>query len=808
MKKKFPWFFLTLMVLLAGMTAVIVPVVTTLNLSGTAARDNFQRFMISPMETIALQEAKKLDPGYDWIQIVDEDPSEAVRESVRSSVNTNLQQVYNYFSSDSNLCWVITYGGRNYRHNWKEEYYDSSASTLDTVISTRNNDQVLIESSDGQSYAGTNFVNSQYIPVPDTLVPVQRLEEQGNEYEYQLSLPSDFTIRFYIPARIEANGGRIANMIYSAGQARSTVLCLAGSTVVIGLFVLLCNKNAEKNTPVFRQLIGMKAFFAWILLGLLLSFGIYGTFGITEVTATGNMRNILYQEGFSSLQLRWIMPVITYGMWFVILNVISLCLLYAKYIFAFGIWRYLKEDTLTAALFGRSMRRVNDASRLEFGNWSWRKVWPVIVEGALFAIVTLTLAFQFMGVFGLVVVLLFELAGVLLLARRILFLLQRDYAITLQTARQMAMDQLEIPPRQVGSFQPIYDALMNISDGVQLALKDAIASQNMKTQLISNVSHDLKTPVTGIKSYAELISLSSSLDEIHEYSRRLDSYTERLTRLIQDLFDVARASSGDIQLQPVLINLTELVEQVLADWVEPLEEKNLSLVTHLIPDAPVEVDAEKIVRVIENLLGNLRKYALQGTRVFVTLQEIPGQYLLIFKNVSSAPLDFNPDEITERFVRGDKSRHQTGSGLGLAIVKSFMEVHGGSCTIEVDGDVFKCILGFPKAQRPQSPSQEESVQLLDQQIQAAEQQDPDGQTALKAEEISPAVQEEEADLAGLENIMIGMSNPEVQNPDVQTAPSAVQSEPLPHPEIPEEARESSQTSQAAAAAVQKQPAEK
>ena len=790
MKKKFPWFFLLLIAVLCALTAVVVPVVTSLRLS-SSERIALQNYITSPMERIALEEAKQLDPSYQWIDILDEDSNENAAAYIRSAVSNENQQIYNYFASDSNLSWIVTWNGNTYRHNWKNEYGEDANSTMDMVVSSSSDASVKIRSTLGMDTSDQLFNNMSYITVPEALVPSERIEQEGNEYTYVLHLPADFSIRFYIPARIEANGGRIAEMIYEIGDSSGLTICLLGSSMVLAILILLINKNQERITPIFRQMIHVKALYVWMLLVALLAVGLLGVPALTSLIATGSLRNLLYGEGFSSLQLRWLIPAAAYGSWFALLFVISLAMLYVKYIFAFGLMRYLREDTLMSSLFGRSLRKMEGIGKVEFGNWTWRKVWPLILEGSLFLLLSCGLVYALFGLPLMLLVFVCEVAAVMLIARRMLYLLQKDYQVTVQTAREMAMNQLEIPPRQVGTFQSLYDSLINISQGFQIALKDAITSQNMKTQLISNVSHDLKTPVTGIKTYAELITQTDDLNAIHEYSRRLDTYTERLTSLIQDLFDVARATSGDIQLHPVKINLTELVEQVIVDWEEDLEAKNLSIVTHLIPNAPVEVDTEKIVRVIENLLGNLRKYALQGTRVFVTLQAVGDNFLLVFKNVSATPLDFNPDEITERFTRGDKSRHQTGSGLGLAIVKSFMEVHGGSCTIEVDGDVFKCLLLFPRAK---DADPEEPAALLQEEMNLdVAQEEPEQKDSLneplRQEQPDPEPDEQEQEPAAypvLENIMIGMPAEEEDETEESVLVQADNAGII-HPEIPIEA---------------------
>lgn len=179
----------------------------------------------------------------------------------------------------------------------------------------------------------------------------------------------------------------------------------------------------------------------------------------------------------------------------------------------------------------------------------------------------------------------------------------------------------------------------------------------------------------------------------------MNQYTDRLSILITDLFEVSKANSGNIDLEYSDINIIEFMEQVCAENEELLQAKNLQLVTNL-PEKEIHVclDGNKTYRIFENLFTNISKYALENTRVFLDVKDIGNSVVIIMKNTSKEPLDFDSD-ITERFVRGDKSRHEAGSGLGLAIVKSFTEVQNGTFMIETDGDLFKSILSFRKPQK-------------------------------------------------------------------------------------------------------------
>ena len=190
---------------------------------------------------------------------------------------------------------------------------------------------------------------------------------------------------------------------------------------------------------------------------------------------------------------------------------------------------------------------------------------------------------------------------------------------------------------------------------------------------------------------------SISEEDKKSYLERLNQYTDRLSILITDLFEVSKANSGNIALEYSDINIIEFIEQVCAENEELLQAKNLQLVTNL-PEKEIHVclDGNKTYRIFENLFTNISKYALENTRVFLDVKDIGNSVVIIMKNTSKAPLDFDSD-ITERFVRGDKSRHESGSGLGLAIVKSFTEVQNGTFMIETDGDLFKSILSFHKS---------------------------------------------------------------------------------------------------------------
>ena len=240
------------------------------------------------------------------------------------------------------------------------------------------------------------------------------------------------------------------------------------------------------------------------------------------------------------------------------------------------------------------------------------------------------------------------------------------------------------------------------------AVQEETKSQNMKTELISHVSHDLKTPLTCIKNYIVLLEDDTLTNEQRqEYLNNVKQYANRLNTLIEDLFEVSKVNSGNIQLEMIDLNIVALIEQSKAEYAELLAESDLTIIaSYENPEITVHLDGNKTYRIFENLFTNIGKYAMKHSRVYIDVKEDEENVYIEFKNISAVQMNFTSDEIVERFVRGDKSRHESGSGLGLAIVQSFTEVQGGTLKIDIDGDLFKTILTFKKAVKEALPSTE------------------------------------------------------------------------------------------------------
>ena len=247
------------------------------------------------------------------------------------------------------------------------------------------------------------------------------------------------------------------------------------------------------------------------------------------------------------------------------------------------------------------------------------------------------------------------------------------------------------------NFTTLADNINNIRDGLDKAIDSQLRSERMKSELITNVSHDLKTPLTSIINYVELIKKEENIspEYLKDYVNVLDSKSKRLKVLIEDLFEASKASSGNIELNMEKIDITQLLRQAIGELEERLSEANLNLKIN-VPKEKIYIraDGRRMYRVLENLLSNISKYSMPHTRVYIDITEVDSKVRLTMKNISSYELNFDPDEIMERFKRADESRNTEGSGLGLAIARDLVKLQGGSFNIDIDGDLFKSTVEF------------------------------------------------------------------------------------------------------------------
>ena len=247
-----------------------------------------------------------------------------------------------------------------------------------------------------------------------------------------------------------------------------------------------------------------------------------------------------------------------------------------------------------------------------------------------------------------------------------------------------------------GKQKVMAEYINNIGGGLDAAVENSLKKERMQTELITNVSHDLKTPLTSIINYVDLMKRENPTDpKIQEYLRILDEKSQRLKVLTEDVVEASKASTGNIKLEMNDIDFVEMVQQVIGEFEEKFRERNLTMMVHF-TDEPsiIYADGQKMWRVLENVFGNVVKYAMEGTRVYAEISNQNKKVIFSLKNISAQPLNFSADELTERFIRGDVARNTEGSGLGLSIAKSLTELQGGEFKLHLDGDLFKVIITF------------------------------------------------------------------------------------------------------------------
>lgn len=511
--------------------------------------------------------------------------------------------------------------------------------------------------------------------------------------QIQLRVPQNLKAEFAIPQNLTENNDIIwyntGNLVHGEMSGRFLAVTCCMMVFFIGLYILFYPVSVEQEVNPFAFMRKIKAEIKWVFLGTVLCLAYIGMAFLGVYTMTGELQTALQMLGipyaeFVPVVLQFIGMMLT-GL-FTAMGIFEI-----KYMLTSGFCRYWKEDSLIGSICGNVKRRFEKLSEVDLSD----KTDTVLLKYVLIQMVIVGVIACFWS-FGIVLSVLYSVL-LFFYIRKKLKKVQKDYQVLLKEAHQLADGRFDEEITQdVGIFNALGEEFKNVRTGFEKAVCEEMKSQNMKTELISNVSHDLKTPLTGIKNYVELLGQNNVSEQDKQvYLENLQHYIDRLNNLIEDLFEVSKVNSGNIELNPVELNVVALIQQAQAETEDLLKQKNLTVILDAPENGIVQaLDGDKTYRIFENLFTNIAKYALPGTRVYVSATAQPEYTEIVFKNISEAQMNFTPEEIVERFVRGDKSRHESGSGIGLAIVKSFTEVQNGTFSIEIDGDLFKAVVRF------------------------------------------------------------------------------------------------------------------
>ena len=426
---------------------------------------------------------------------------------------------------------------------------------------------------------------------------------------------------------------------------------------------------------------------------------------VTASFVDGRLAREFMEAGFGRVAAGILSIAVNIGFWALFYGVFYWGITCIRAVGSLGPWRYFKERTWVGQFCRFVKRQLSRALDL-FQETDWQSHSTRLIGKAVvinFLILSLISCLWFWGI-GALIIYSFVL---FFMIKKYWSRMEGKYQILLDGINRMAEGQLDVEIEEdLGIFNPFKEQLAKIQKGFKKAVAQEVKSERTKSELITNVSHDLKTPLTAIITYVNLLKQEGITDEEREaYIQVLDQKSMRLKALIEDLFEVSKASSGAISLHLEPVDIVSLMKQARFELAEKIEASGIDFRFQL-PEEKVilTLDGEKTYRIFENLLVNITKYGLAGTRAYIQIAEEPENWVSVaMRNISEQELTVSPEELSERFVRGDASRNTEGSGLGLAIARSFVEVQGGTMKISVEDDIFRVVIRWKR-----EPDAEES----------------------------------------------------------------------------------------------------
>lgn len=625
-----------------------------------------------------------------------------MKSMITNDLKENFAKSYLELKKDNNFQYYIKdlksgkeYGDKRLRDMSQEELRTSSLLYGLIEYDKEGNPKIFgdFDDLDFQTQSLTQYLH--YFDVTKekgNIVTYQVNDEKFTQSQVVIQNPRQMKIMFRIPEKVVKDQGVIARTVYDwTNYTQFSVIAALIGTLLLILYLLFYPISIVEEVNPFLTFKKVKFGILFILLATGITMGTAGVLALSGATISGTLLSVLNE--YHIMMPQQLLFLANLVCWMLFFLMVSIALFEIKYIFVKGFWRFLREDTLVGSMVSGIHRHIDSLADIDLKDDATR----CLLKFMLLQIAIMMVLCLFWW-FGMFLAILYGFALFMWLKQK-LNSIQSDYEILLKQSQELKEGNFQTElPADVGIFNALKDEFSEIRTGFEKAVQEETKSQNMKTELISNVSHDLKTPLTGIRNYVELLQQEGiSEEQRKEYVSMLDQYAMRLHILMEDLFEVSKANSGNIQLDMVELDIIALVEQVQAECSELLQERQLEVVwnRHDLKQVSVMLDGNKAFRIFENLFINIHHYALAHTRVYIDIRQVKDQVRIECKNISKEPLNFDADDIVDRFVRGDKSRHDGGSGLGLAIAKSFTEAMKGSFRIETDGDLFKAIIEFP-----------------------------------------------------------------------------------------------------------------
>ena len=524
---------------------------------------------------------------------------------------------------------------------------------------------------DGKSIEEEDYYDYEYYYPYTYYESVVSSETKYEGYDADSIENHNIVVYVWVPKQI-AKGDSVYSAWQIANENRNRLL-LSGVVLLVSVLILLCIARVLKKKNYINNIID-------IIINKIKDYP------IEYKLAVGLGIWIIYMMSRSSIYYKG------YISWFNFKNIILTAIL-------FGVWYILLRD-LYLNYKEKTILKNNISVKL------WAQIQVLMKNGSIFRSILLMfliyatiggiLLFMAMVAYDLFPV--FLIAGIVVTIIFIIIVLKKLAYLEkiMDGAKDGAEGRLtyKIEEKGQGRFRDLAHNINNMKEGLRESLQNEVKSERMKTELITNVSHDLKTPLTSIINYIDLLKREDIEPEsARDYVNVLDNKAQRLKVLIDDLFEASKAASGAMELNIEKIEIVQLLKQVLGENDERISNHGLSLRVNT-PEEKVFIkgDGKRLYRVFENLISNIVKYSMENTRVYIDIIKEDECVKIVMKNIAAYELNFDVNEITERFKRADEARTSEGSGLGLAIAKSIVELHGGTFYIEVDGDLFKSII--------------------------------------------------------------------------------------------------------------------
>ena len=632
-------------------------------------------------QLMSMQLASQMDTNYQPLTF-GASLSNDEKEYLISEWDFALQRANNYLTTDEQLFYIAKSLDGEVLTNLKSPIDSIDYADYGLNVTVSFDSQGNCQASGDQAYGLCNILSlDNYIGYYDHI----------GFQKVTLNNPTNLSVTYLIPKNVTTFTGIFGEVdSWTMYNGLTLTLCLVSLAILSVVLVIYPMRYVSLCNP-FKIVCAWSFEWNFIIWSIVLTFLYSGLIVLVGTSINGQLLYIV--NGFGLNISNNLLMIINIGYWMLTLLCSSVVIYLLKYIIVSGPIHYIKEHTAFVCLLRWIRNKLISFTTVDIDKTIAKKLLTIALINSGMIIFC---AFINPSV-GLLVAIIYSLISLVFVYKKGIEVQDNYHQLMNAIECIITQDFDSIDEKELGIFASSKLQLMELSDNVQNAISEQVKSQKLKTELISNVSHDLKTPLTCIKNYIALLDDDKLNDEDRKhYVEQLKLYANRLKRLIEDLFEISKVDSGNIQLNYQALDIVSLLEQVMVENEDLLETKHIEIIKKLPADKIIlNLDSDKTYRIFENLFTNISKYALSNSRAYISITSTNDEVLIEFSNISEQPMDFTAQEITERFVRGDKSRSQQGSGLGLAIARSFTEVQGGTFNLSIDCDLFKAGVSFP-----------------------------------------------------------------------------------------------------------------